>query len=137
MRMRIAVIGIIGLLALGGCASGVGDRGPAPPGEPYEATVTVIDDGSGANACTVIMESFPPQCGDPLPILGWDWSQVEGWQQSGDVRWGDYRLTGVVVDGELATTMTPVPRSPETTPLPRDTGEILQPGHGTGPETGR
>lgn len=137
MRTRIALVAA-SLLALSGCASVVGDRGPATPaGEPYESTVTVIDDGSGPNACTVIMESFPPQCGDPLPITDWRWPEADGWQESGTVRWGDYRLTGIVVDGALALTMAPVPLGPSATPLPRDTGEILQPGHGTGPETGR
>ncbi len=138
MRVHIAVAAVIALLALSGCARGVGDPAPSPSvGDPFDGSVTVIDDGSGAKACTVILESFPPQCGDPLPITGWSWAGLDGWQESGDVRWGDYRLVGVLVDGALAITMAPEPLGPSTTPLPHDTGEILQPGHGTGPETGR
>lgn len=132
MRMRIAVIAA-GSLVLSGCATAPQDSaGPAPDGEPYAADVMVIDSGSGPNACTVIQESWPPGCGDPLPIEGWDWTAVDGYEQSGERRWGDYFLQGVIVDGVLHLT-----RAPSGTPLPRDTGEILQPGHGTGPETGR
>lgn len=136
MRIRIVpVAAAVALLALSGCAHAVQDPAATPTaGEPYEATVMVIDTGSGPNACTVIMESWPPQCGDPLPIVGWDWSAVTGYEQSGERRWGSYTVSGVVVDGTLHITEKTVPLG---SPLPQDTGEILQPGHGTGPETGR
>lgn len=140
MRIRIIpVAAAVALLALSGCAAQSQPSAPIPPtgGEPYSAAVTVIDSGSGPNACTVIQESWPPGCGDPLPIEGWDWDDVTGYEQSGETRWGDYSLRGVVTDGVLVLTWVSGSRSQPIAPPPADGGEILQPGHGTGPETGR
>ncbi len=132
MRTRIALVAS-SLLVVSGCATAIEDPAPpTPEGQPYAAGVMVMDSVSGPVACTIIQESWPPGCGDPLPIEGWDWAAVDGYEQSGERRWGDYFLRGVIVDGVLHLT-----RAPSGTPLPRDTGEILQPGHGTGPETGR
>ena len=68
---------------------------------------TVLDDGSGPVFCTVILTSYPPQCGDPTPVTGWDWGAVEH-ESAESVRWGDYTFTGVekhrviTVTGEVA-----------------------------------
>lgn len=70
---------------------------------------TVIDDGSGASLCTVVLTSYPPQCGDPVSVEGWDWGAVEH-EREGSVRWGDYTFTGVEAEGAITITAVPTPR---------------------------
>lgn len=73
--------------------------GPAP-----EKTFAgmVLDSGGGPVLCTTVMESYPPQCGAGSPaVLGWDWSAVEH-EQSGSVRWGEYRFAGVREGGTVS-----------------------------------
>jgi hypothetical protein len=130
MRIRTITLTAAGLLALSGCATG--SPAAQPPGEPYDMTVTVLDDGSGPEACEVVLESFPPQCGGPS-VVDWDWDAIEGWQEASGVRWGMYRLVGVLEGDELTLTEPAEALSPDVTPLPEDTGEILQPG---GPDEG-
>ncbi len=72
----------------------------------------LFDDGSGARLCSVLAESFPPQCGGgSLALDGFDFADVEGLpayelagvQQSGGVSWTDGYVTlfGEIVDGAL------------------------------------
>ncbi|MGK0275647.1 MAG: hypothetical protein ACI9N0_002033 [Ilumatobacter sp.] len=72
----------------------------------------LFDDGSGLRLCSVLAESFPPQCGGALlTVEGFDFDrmievpeyelvQVEN---SGGVRWSDGHVTlfGEVVNGNL------------------------------------
>lgn len=70
-----------------------------PPQQTFEGMV--LDTGDGPVFCTVIMESYPPQCGDRSPsVAGWDWDAVAHDQQDA-VRWGTYRLEGVLDAGTL------------------------------------
>lgn len=65
---------------------------------------TVIDDGSGPNLCTIVLTSYPPQCGDPTPISNWDWEAVDH-ESEGAVRWGGYyTFDGVEDDGVITVT---------------------------------
>lgn len=61
---------------------------------------TVIDSGDGPRLCAVVLESYPPQCGQPTPLLGWEWSGTPHEQANG-VRWGDYRFDGVREGGGI------------------------------------
>lgn len=60
----------------------------------------VLDSGEGPVFCTIVMESYPPQCGDPHPVVGWDWAAVEHEQQQ-SVRWGSYRFTATSDGGTI------------------------------------
>ena len=65
----------------------------------------VLENGSGAVFCTVIMESYPPQCGGGSPaVVGWEWDTVSGAERSGDARWGAYRFHAVLDGNTLRVT---------------------------------
>lgn len=68
---------------------------PVPDGEVSAIRLgTVRDDGSGPQLCLgPIMESYPPQC-TGLPLAGWDWSERQGFEEQGTIRWGDYAVSG-------------------------------------------
>jgi len=86
-------------------AAAVALVGPVP--RTFEGMV--IDQGSGPAFCTVILESYPPQCGDPSPVRGWDWDAVEH-ERSQSIRWGEFRFTGVRDGGGIVLTGAPQPR---------------------------
>ena len=95
----------------------------ADPAQEVWALVNVIDDGSGAQLCPIVLESYPPQCGNPIPIDGWTWDALQ-FDQEGEVRWGFYAVYGTY-DGERLTVTQPaefggaidVMRPPTTGPL--------------------
>ena len=119
--------------APGGPGSTPDEREPLIMPEPDRsqevwALVNVIDDGSGAQLCPVVMESYPPQCGGAIPIDGWTWdADALPYDQEGDVRWGFYAVYGLY-DGEALTVTQPavfggaidVPAPPATGPLTAD-----------------
>lgn len=77
---------------------------PDPTQEVW-ALANVIDDGSGAQLCPIVLESYPPQCGNPIPIDGWTWDALP-LDQEGEVRWGFYAVYGTY-DGERLTVTRP------------------------------
>lgn len=86
------------LLLLGACGDPPAD--PADPGsgpEPgrYEADGTVLESPDHrAELCLGgIAESYPPQCSG-LPILDWDWSEVEGEESASGTTWGTFHVVG-------------------------------------------
>ena len=95
---------------------------PDPTQEVW-ALVNVIDDGSGAQLCPIVLESYPPQCGGAIPVDGWTWDALP-LDQEGEVRWGFYAVYGTY-DGERLTVTQPaefggaidVMRPPSTGPL--------------------
>lgn len=95
---RLALLATAALtgLALSACVS------PSPPGSaPDVDPVNVVGEGmviqtgdDPAQFCLgPIMESYPPQCSGP-ELIGWDWTQTEGQETSGDVTWGMYAVWG-------------------------------------------
>ena len=55
----------------------------------------LISTGSEARLCAAILESYPPQCGEPSVVLvDVDVSTVAGVERAGDVAW----LDGAVVE---------------------------------------
>ena len=79
---------------------------PEPdPSQEVWALVNVIDDGSGAQLCPIVLESYPPQCGGAIPIDGWTWDALP-LDQEGAVRWGFYAVYGTY-DGEQLTVTQP------------------------------
>lgn len=92
--------------AAGGDAFGT--RLPAPPAGDVLGQGTVLDDGAGPQLCLAgVMESYPPQCSG-LPLDGWDWDAVEGWEEASGVRWGAYAVQGAYDGQSLAVTAPPI-----------------------------
>ena len=105
-RLRV-VVGASVVLILAGCAGaggagggstdgGVGGWTPPTPALPatVSAVGTVLEADDGPELCLgPIAESYPPQCSGP-PIVGWDWSAVEGEDNASGVTWGAYAVWG-------------------------------------------
>ena len=101
------------LLITTGCASGSGASGGSlsttqisPPDGEVVGTGTVLDVAGDVALCLgPIAESYPPQC-DGLPLMGWSWEGVDGFEESGHTRWGTYAVFGTF-DGEVFTATQP------------------------------
>lgn len=119
----VAAMVCVGMVSVG-CASSAGGGGSVPdPGDPTPALSltdavpglpdgdvlgqgTVIDVAGDVQLCLGgVMESFPPQC-TGVPLVGWDWADVDGSETSGDVTWGVYAVQGTY-DGDLLTVTQP------------------------------
>ena len=110
----LAVVALV--VGLAACAAPSGPGGTPDQREPLVmaepdptqevwALVNVIDNGSGAHLCPVVLESYPPQCGSAAPIDGWTWEGLPH-EQEGEVRWGFYAVYGTY-DGERLTVTKP------------------------------
>ena len=101
MTLRVLALALVGAIALTSCGTGDGPPSgpsspdPADPQQRYEATGTVLEGGGhGPELCLGgVAESLPPQCSG-LPIVGWDWSAVEGEQSASGTTWGEYDVVG-------------------------------------------
>lgn len=101
------------LLITAGCASGSGASAGSlataqisPPRGDVVGTGTVLDIAGDVTLCLgPIAESYPPQC-DGLPLMGWSWEGVDGFEESGDMRWGTYAVFGTF-DGDVFTATQP------------------------------
>lgn len=85
------------LVLLAACAGTQGRAGGGSGSEPtvYEANATVLEaPGRGPELCLgAIADSLPPQCGG-VPIIGWDWSAVEGEEMASNTTWGEFHVVG-------------------------------------------
>jgi hypothetical protein len=105
----------------------------ADPSQEVWALVNVIDDGSGAQLCPIVLESYPPQCGGAIPVDDWTWDGLP-LDQEGEVRWGFYAVYGMYDGASLTVTLPAefggaidVMRPPATGPLTADeTASILR-----------
>jgi len=61
---------------------------PVAPGR-LEGIPTVIEDEGGPRMCFEVLESFPPQCGTGLELVGWSWDAIDVEQVDGATRWVD------------------------------------------------
>jgi hypothetical protein len=119
-------IPMLAVVALAGCAGGAQPiESPVPgDGTVLSVTATVIDDGSGAELCAIVLESYPPQCGAPVPLVGWDWTGLDLVQEAEGVRWGVFTVVGEY-DGERMTlTETPAPAESWPEGVPSHTGDL-------------
>lgn len=143
MRRRSLLASIVLAVALGGCGSGDesviadsslttagADRtaGGAPVlGDGLTAEEAIDSDAEGlllvtgylfvkdgnAKLCDGVLDSYPPQCGDPsLLVEGLDIDEVDGLLREGGMAWTDDKvsLLGEVVDGIIRVTSTSAPR---------------------------
>ncbi|MGW8483616.1 hypothetical protein ACWGJP_10780 [Microbacterium sp. NPDC055903] len=136
---RIALTAAM-MLALAGCAAaspgspapvssdappeqGLGSLLPAPPDGEVRATGTVMDTAGDVELCLgAVAESYPPQCSG-IPVAGWSWEGVDGSEQSGEVRWGAYAVTGTYDGDTFTSTQAPVLLALyDPMPLPDPTG---------------
>lgn len=63
----------------------------------------LIDDGSGWRLCEAVLESYPPQCGDPsLAVEGLDPTGLP-LEEEGEVRWQTEATVVGEVDGDTLT----------------------------------
>lgn len=105
MGMRPGIVLVAGGLLLTGCGAEVAtDRTATSELLMTPGTVTVLDDGGGAELCLGgVAESLPPQCGGPA-IPNWEWADHQGeFEEVRGVRWGDFHVVGTY-DGERFTT---------------------------------
>ncbi len=112
-------VSVASVLLLAGCAtassgsgSGSGDAvvwgTPSPPVGDVLAQGTVMDVAGTVELCLgPIAESYPPQCSG-IPVEGWSWDGIEGWESSGDVTWGAYSVRGTYDGSSFAVTGEPV-----------------------------
>jgi hypothetical protein len=109
----LALLPMAFVLALTGCG---GDGGPLTPAEARDASgeVTVegaliATEGEPVRLCSAILESYPPQCGQPsIEVRGLDLDALElsSTRPGEDVaaaRWSDrpIQVTGTIEDGVL------------------------------------
>ncbi len=74
-----------------------------PPGQRYETITTVIDDGTGARACFVVLDSLPPQCGSGVDLAGWSWDSIDAERVDGPTTWIDQVYLSGTYDVSTAT----------------------------------
>lgn len=120
----LVLLQLVLVLALAGCGGGGGDagggggdEGPLTPEQALDASGEVTVEGTliavngqPVRLCSAILESYPPQCGEPaLEVRGLDLdslSGVSGTREGESVTptlWSDrpIQVTGTVEDGVL------------------------------------
>ncbi len=103
---------------------GLPNLGPSTVTE-WQFIGTVIDDGQPILCPSGVMTSLPPQC-QGVPVIGLDWSTVEGVETAGGVRWADFTLVGTYDGSVFELTRPPEPppvgggETPFSVPLPCD-----------------
>jgi hypothetical protein len=81
----------------------------APPAQLYETIGSVIDDGTVARLCFIVLDSLPPQCGTGVALAGWAWDAIDVEQMQSGTTWVDQiHLTGEYDPGALTFAVTDV-----------------------------
>jgi hypothetical protein len=100
----------------------------------YEGNVFVLDepDRDPTVCFGAVADSLPPQCRG-IPILGWDWSRVEGEESASNTTWGFFHVVGTY-DGRTFNVREAGPpktegsdRDPIDTPCPEPDGGWTSP----------
>ncbi|QPE03403.1 hypothetical protein IT882_08310 [Microbacterium schleiferi] len=112
-RISTAAVAAASLLVMAGCATGQSAGGSAlataqvaPPSGEVVGTGMLLDVAGDATLCLgPVAESFPPQC-DGLTLVDWSWDGVDGYEESGETRWGTYAVFGTF-DGDVFTVTQP------------------------------
>jgi hypothetical protein len=82
----------------------------------YATVVTVIEDeDNGPRLCFYILDSLPPQCGDPVvrEVVGLDWDAVPDAESSQGTTWADLRVVGTWDGAARRLTLTEAPTAPD------------------------
>ncbi|WP_162605740.1 hypothetical protein [Jiangella aurantiaca] len=92
----------------------------ADPGQVYTGFFTVLESAEhGPQLCSVVMESYPPQCGGP-DVLGWNWDETPDAETVDGVTWGFYSVTGTWDGTALTLTEAPLPGAATSPMVPDD-----------------
>jgi hypothetical protein len=104
------LLAVVVIAALGLAPTGCGDDEPATivtiadaaeRAGPVELSGFVVERDGVARLCEALLESFPPQCGEPSVTIANVYELGADLATEQDVRWTDLavRLTGTVADG--------------------------------------
>ena len=113
--------------SVGPVTTGAGAVTGASPRKDLLWTSGMVRQGSPAEEpalCVgVVLQSYPPQCGGDVRLVGWDWGEVDGETVRGGVTWVDtVFVVGSFVDGTFTLARPPrTNRPPETGPEPTPT----------------
>lgn len=96
-RVFSIVITTVLLAACGNTSDGPSGGG----GARYEGSFTVLESPEhGTELCVNVLTSLPPQCGG-LPILNWDWDEVDGEEARGGTTWGAWHVIVTYSNGTV------------------------------------
>jgi hypothetical protein len=136
VRLR-PLLATIGLLLATACANGSSTLSDPTSGSGptvYGGNVFVLDepDRDPAVCFGAVADSLPPQC-QGIPIVGWDWSVVEGEETASNTTWGFFHVVGTY-DGSTFDVQEAGPptsegssRDPVDTPCPEPEGGWTSP----------
>jgi hypothetical protein len=105
MRGGYAVGVLMVACVLGACARGDAQVPMERETTSLEGTL-IAPQGEPPRLCTVVMESYPPQCGEGWVVEGLDVAALEGVTRESGVTFGQLRLTGVL-EGDVLTVTEP------------------------------
>lgn len=93
---------------------------PEPHADEYEGSAQIIETNGQAHLAFVINFSNPPQVFFGIPLIGWDWGQVDGEITSGATVWTDapYSVVGAWDGTRLTLTQPPQPATDDDPHLP-------------------
>jgi hypothetical protein len=117
-RMAWLAVTCLALAACGDEPAGTAADPTAEPSDRYTTTATVIEAlDRGPQLCWAVMESYPPQCGGGIEVVGWDWTGLDGSEtaalgSAGIVRWGKYVVIGTYDGTRFTVTEPPTPAPP-------------------------
>jgi hypothetical protein len=151
MRPSVGLASVV-LLAAVGCGDDDADvRADDDPAEvpvttepsdsgPVRGSLIVLEDTEhGPQLCSVVEDSYPPQCGGP-DVVGWSWDDVADEESANGTTWGSYEVTGTWDGQRLTLTEAPGPPRPTdlaekdfSSPCPEPAGgwTIVDPAHTT------
>lgn len=107
----------------------LGEIRPAPPASEVIAGGTVLETNGSAELCLgPVAESYPPQCSG-IPLVGWAWEDVDGYESAADATWGTYAVQGTF-DGTTFTVTSPAIMLALYDPMMREDPTNGAPGRG-------
>lgn len=115
-KLLACALGAASALILAGCATPAGSDlptpvpgsyDPIPPAGDVVGTGMVMDAGEPELCLGPVAESYPPQCAG-IPLEGWSWDGVEGFEESEGTRWGTYAVQGTYDGDSLTVTEPPI-----------------------------
>src|SRR3954451_22917253 len=126
-------------VAVGGVAGPSAADAP-DPGPRYHGTVTILADSHhGPQACFVVADSLPPQCGGP-DLRNFSWGQVHP-ETRGGVTWVDAEIVGTFSNNTIPLkeppgppvrpAAAPAPAAPAPCPVPAGGWQIVDPSKAT------
>jgi hypothetical protein len=93
MRTRF-VVPVLAMVAIVGTVSAAAPQACAASEPKYSVQGCVLESAEhGPELGFVLLESSPPRCGG-IPLVGWDWDDVDPKSTIHDTTWGSYRLVG-------------------------------------------